>query len=230
MKKPQHKRFAFCLFTFLTAAFFCSSCVIISSLGTPTRHERGITAEYDLTERTDQGILVLVNQPAWFNARENLRYYLTKEINENLTKKVKIPPERLVSYNELSVFRSNKGDFSLLSPTEIGTALNADMVLLVMVNGYELNRIAETGYYKGFLSVQSILLDAATGEKLWPESARSKIIKVGFEVESRGREAAVARLVSALAHCTVRSFYDCPADEFKIFDDRSNIGWESWKE
>ena len=204
--------------------------MIVSQLGTPTRHERKVAAEYNLSNHREQKILVLVNQPGWLNVRVNLRYYLTKQINENLIKKAEIPPEHLVGYNELSEFRSGQGDFSLLSPVEVGAALNADMVLLVMVNGYELNRIAKTDYYKGFLSVQGILHNVATGEKLWPRSAKSKSVKVGFEIESRGREAAVHRLVAASAHCTVRHLYDCPKDKFKISDDRSNIGWESWKE
>ena len=227
MKKKQHKRSVFWLFTFaLTAAFFWSGCVIISNLGTPTRHERKIAAEYDLAGHTDQKMLVFVNQPAWLNAQDNLRYYLMKKINENFIKKAEIPPEHLVGYNELSEFRSNHADFALLSPIEVGAALNADMVLLVMVNGYELNKMAQTNYYTGFLSVRIVLHDVATGEKLWPESARSKSIKVGFEVESRGREVALARLVSALAHCTVRYFYNCPQAKFKIADDLTEIDWE----
>jgi hypothetical protein len=60
---------------------------------------------------------------------------------------------------------------------------------------------------------------------LWPESARSKRGIVGFEVESRGQQAGVERLANGLAHCTVRYFYDCREDSFKISDDRSDIGW-----
>lgn len=205
------------------AALFCSGCVL--GLATPTRHERKITAEYDLTEHTHRKILVVVNQPAWLNAQVNLRYYLTEKINENLTKEVRIQSRYLVSYDELSEFRSNRPDFSLLTPAEVGAALNADMVLFVMVNNYELNRIAEMGYYKGLLSVRSVLRDVATGEKLWPESGKSKSIKVGFDIESRGRKVAVARLIGGGAHCTVRYFYDCPEDRFKIADDITHIGW-----
>jgi len=227
MKKPQHKRFPFCLFTFtfLVAALFYSGCGVVGIVGTPTNYEKKIPAEYDLAEHKDQKILVLVNQPAWLNAQVNLRYYLTRAINKNLTAKVKIPPEYLVSYSELSEFRSNKSDFLSLSPVEVGEALDANMVLLVEIGSYELNRIAETSYYEGFLGVQSAFLDVATGEKIWPESAKSKSVKVGFEVETRGREIAVRRLTAASAYCLVRYFYDCPKNEFKIADERGTIGW-----
>ena len=247
MEKPQQKRFAFRLwtqfckkiakweplfiFTFLTAVLFDSGCSFtrtVSTLSTPTRHERKIPAEYDLTEHRDQKILVLVNQPAYLNAQTNLRYYLTEEVNKNLIKKLKIPPEYLVTYDGVSAFRSNQSNFSLLSPIEVGKALDANMVLLVMVKDYQLNEMPEANCYQGFLNIQTVLFETAAGRKLWPESERSKSIKVGFDVEHRGREIAVKRLVAACAHCTVRYFYDCPGDKFKTADDKSGVGWEDW--
>ena len=232
MKKSQHKRFAFCLFTFtfLAVVFFHSGCGIVSIVGTPTSHEKKIPAEIDLAKRTDQKILVLVNQPAYLDADVNLRYYLTKAMREGLMAKIGIRPEDIVAYDDLSEFRSNQSNFSLLSPVVVGRALGAHMVLLLMVEDYQLTGMAETGYYRGFLGAQAALLDTAAGEKLWPESAESKSIRVGFEVGGGGREAAVERLVNACAYCTTRYFYDCPRDKFKIFDDKSSVDWESWKQ
>jgi len=227
MKKPQYKRFAFCLFTFafLTVVFFHSGCRIVGIVGTPRSHEKKITAEYDLAAHRKQRVLVLVNQPAWLDAGVDLRYYITEAINTNLVRKVKIPSRNLVTYNKLFEFRSNQRNFSLLSPAKVGTALEADVVLLVMIEDYQLHEIAETGYYKGLLNTRTILLDTANAEKLWPKSAESKSIKVGFELGERGREVAVKRLVRACAYCTVRYLYDCPKNKFKIFDDKSDIGW-----
>jgi len=227
MKKPQYKRFAFCLFTFtfLAVVFFHSGCRIVGIVGTPRSHEKKITAEYDLSAHRKQRVLVLVNQPAWLDAGVDLRYYVTEAINTNLVRKVKIPSRNLVTYNKLFEFRSNQRNFSLLSPAKVGTALEADVVLLVMIEDYQLHEMAETGYYKGLLNTRTVLLDAATAEKLWPKSAESKSIKVGFEVGERGRESALKRLVRACAYCTVRYLYDCPRNKFKIFDDKSDIGW-----
>jgi hypothetical protein len=249
MEKPQHKDIVFCpesffcekitkwellfTFTFLTAVLLhggCSFTRTTSALITPHSHEKEIPAEYDLTKHTDQKILVLVDQPAYLNVEINLRYYLTRAMHESLIAKIGIRREYIVPYNELSEFRSNKGDFSLLSHVEVGEALGADMVLLIVVEDYQFDEMVETNYYRGFLDAQAVFLDTATGEKLWPETAKSKSIKVGFEVEERGREVAVERLVAACAYCTTRYFYDCPKGKFKIFDDKSRIGWESWKE
>ena len=216
------------IFPILVVVFFLGGCQIVSIMGTARRSEEKIPAEYNLAEHTGQKILVLVNQPAYLNAGVNMRFYLTEAINKTLIKKIGILPEYLVGYNELSEFRSDKSDFLLLSPIQVGEALDANMVLLVVVEDYQLNEIAETGYYKGSLNTQAILLDTAAGEKLWPESVKSKGIKVGFEIENSGQEVATTRLANALAYCLVRYFYDCPTGKFKIAEDRSGVGWQNW--
>lgn len=230
MKKLQRERIVLCLFSFIfpAVAFFYTGCGIISVMGTPTNYEREIPAEYDLAGRTDRKILVLVNQPGWLGAGVNLRYYLTEAIRENLIKKAKLAPKYLVAYSELSAFRSGRVGFSSLSPVEVGAALDADMVLFVTVEDYRLNEVTEIGYYKGFLDVRTVLLETETGRKLWPESSKGKSIKVGFEFEAGGREAAVRRLAAACAYCTVRYFYDCPKNQFKIADERTDFSWENW--
>lgn len=100
----------------------CESAGIVSVLGTPSHHEKEIAAEYNLSQHKDQKTLVLVNQSGWLNAEINLRYYLTRAISRNLVAKVEIKPENFVNYSELSEFRSNKSDFSFLSPVEVGKA------------------------------------------------------------------------------------------------------------
>jgi hypothetical protein len=225
MTQKMKKLTVFCV---LAGVFFYNGCGIVGLLGTPSQYEKKIPAEYDLTKQKGRKVLVLVEQPGWLSAQANLRYYLTEAIRENLIAKVKVPPEYILSYNELSEFRSNKGDFSSLSPAAVGKALGADIVLLVTIEDYQLSEVAESDYYNGFLGAQAALFETATGEKLWPESAEGKSIKVGFEAE-QGQEAAIDRLVDACAHCTIRYFYNCPKYKFKIFDERSDAGWEEWK-
>ncbi|UCC23561.1 MAG: hypothetical protein JSW23_05780, partial [Planctomycetota bacterium] len=163
---------------------------VVALAGSPTKHEKKVPAEYDLCERKGEKILVLVHEPGWLGAQVNLRYYLTEAINENLQKKVRIKAEHLTGYKELSRFRSNNANFSLLSAVEVGAAFDADMVLLVAVGDYELNKMGDIDYYKGFLDAQTALLDVATGEKLWPESGESKTVRVGFEMVQGSQESA----------------------------------------
>ncbi|MHC4497703.1 MAG: hypothetical protein ACYS21_01160 [Planctomycetota bacterium] len=226
MRKSLHNLYVFAC-TLLCVALLCNGCGFISILATPTRHEKKVPAEYDLRNHRHEKMLVLVKQPGWLDAQTNMRYYLTDAIHTRLVKKIKISAMYLVPYSELSEFRSKQPDSSLLSPRDVGRALGASVVLFVTVDRYELSRMAETEYYKGFLSIRSNLHEVRTGKKLWPEGARSERIMVGFEVESGGQKAAIDRLADAVAHCTVRYFYDCPEDEFKIRDERSDIGWGS---
>lgn len=233
MKDGTHRRgkagFVVFAFGFFALSIFAySGCAIVSIITTPTRHEKKIPAEFELARYKDEKILVLVEQSGWLGADVNLRYHITRAINIALEQKVKIPGGNFISYGRLSRFRSGKEDFSLLSPAQVGQDLGAKIVLLVTINTYELNKIPDMSYLKGFLGARASLLDTTTGTRLWPESGESRGLKVGFEAEGKGKDVAVARLVGALAHCATRSFYDCPMDKYKIADDRSGIGWEKW--
>ena len=215
-------------FLLLLAVLFYGGCNVVTRLATPTNSEMKIAAEYDLGRHQDQKILVLVNQPSWLNAQMNLRYYLTEAMNKKLTTKVRIPSDRLVDYSELSEFRSNKDDFSLLSDVQVGKALGADIVLLIVIDGYRLDELADSGYYSGFAAAKAALFETVKGKELWPDSKTGKSIKVGFEVEKRGREVAIERLAASLAHCTVRYLYNCPKTRFKIIEDKSGASRENW--
>jgi hypothetical protein len=206
--------------------FFCSGCGFVGLVGSEGPYEKKIPAEYDLTKQKDQRILVLVEQPNWLSVQANLRYYLTEAIRESLAKgKAKILPNYILSYKELSDFRSNRSDFSALSSAEVGKALGADIVLLVMIEDYQVGEVAGSGYYSGILKVQASLFETANGGKVWPEYADGKSVKVSFEAE-RGQETADRRLASACAHCITRYFYNCTKDKFKVFDEGGNTDWE----
>ena len=226
-KQKVKKLTVFCV---LAAVFFYNGCGFVGLVGTENPYEKKIPAEYDLTKQEDRKILVLVEQPSWLNAQASLRYYLTEAIRESLTAKAKakISPKYILSYNELSEFRSNESDFSSLSPVAVGKALGADIVLLVTIEDYQLSEVAESDYYGGVLRVQATLFETANGGKVWPEYAESKSIKVSFEAE-HGQETADKRLASACAHCITRYFYNCTKDKFKVFDEGGNTGWEEWK-
>jgi len=200
-------------------------CSLIGNLGTPTRHERSIPAEYNLAEQKDKTILVLVEQPTWVDIRSNMRRNITNKINDKLKSMIEIKPERLITYDTLADYRSSDGNFSLLKPSQIGKKLGADLVLYVIIDGYELAR--EVDYYKGGLDTQVVLINIS-GDKLWPGEDNSKVIKVGFDIGGQIEQVANARLVEALGHCIVRYLYDCPKERFKIADDRSGEGWKDW--
>ena len=224
LNKTQHLCFALCIA--LAGIFFHSGCAAVGVLGTETSYEKKIAAEYELSAQKKKKTLVLVNQPVWLDSQVNLRYYLTAAIHQNLVIRAKVSPDNLIAYRKLSELRSNQPDYASMSPAKVGAALGADMVLSITVQEYRLQEVAESDYYGGSLYTRSALFDSLTGAELWPKSAGSKSVKVGFEVEGPSLEAAISRLTASCAHCIVRYFYDCSEAKFKIFDDRSDINWE----
>jgi hypothetical protein len=211
----------------LTMVYLCGGCNIIGFILTPGAYENKIPAEYDFAKHAKQKVLILVEQPGWINAQANLRYYLTEAISRNLIRNTRLRANNLVAYDELADYRSNREDFSLLSPIEAGRALHAEIVLAVTIVDCRLTELGQTGYYKSHLYAQAALFDTAAGTKLWP-SEDSRSIKVGFEAEGHNQETAVKRLTNACAHCITRYLYPCSIDNFKIADDISSPNWQSW--
>lgn len=211
-------------------AAFCSSCGIIARVFNPTRHEKKVQAEFDLSskEYKNKKILVLVKQPAWLNARVNLRSRLTKNINRELTDKLKIRTDLLVGYDEISDYRSSLIDLSSFSPMQAAKQMNADLLLSVAINNCKLNQIENTGYFEAFLRVNAELYNAGSGKKLWPDDDKARSVSVGFEIGPKGTSAAADRLANSMAHCIVRYLYNCPVDQFKTFDDRTGSVSERW--
>lgn len=200
---------------------------IFAVLGTPTSAEKKIPAEYDITKQKEQNILVLVDQPAYLNVQANMRYLLTNTVQKMLVLRLKIEPEFLIKYDTLADFRSSTPDFSLLSPEQIGSHLGADLVLLIVIDDCQISDIAQTGYFTGRLDVEAQLIKVSTGEKLWPTVERTRKIKVGFESERRGLDAAAVRLSVAAAHCVTRYLYNCHKNKFEISDEVKDVGWEN---
>ena len=198
-------------------------------MGTPTDYEKKIPAEYNLAKDKGSKTLVLVYQPAWLDSKMDLRYYITDAMNKELTKKIKSKGSTFVSYSELSKFRMNTENFTQLSPVEVGKALDANMVLLISIESYQVEELEKSDYYKGFLSTKSSLYSIANGNKLWPLSDENKSVKVGFESAGPGEEFAVKRLAAASAFCTSRYLYDCIKNQFKIFDERNDTVWQTWE-
>ncbi len=211
-------------------SLFHGGCAVVARMGTPTSHEKKIPAQYDISRNKGDKILILVEQPGWLNVQADMRSYLTDSVSSEITRKTKIPAKQFVPYNKISEYRSNKPNFASLSPVEVARAMDANVVLVMMIDNCQFTQLSDSGYYKAILDAQVMLFDSAANTKLWPVEGKTKIIKVGFDVEQGGRDIATSRLAAAAAYCTVRFLYDCPQDQFKIADDRSGIGLSDWKE
>jgi len=199
---------------------------IFGILATPTHSEKKVPAEYRLKSHKFGSMLIFVEQPAWLAADVNIRHHLTQSIKKQLCQKLNIAEASVVSYSELSRFRTGTPGSAMFTPVRLGRALNADLLLLVTIENYQLQKLPEADYYRGSLSASAALLDTNSGRKLWPAKDESKTVKVGFDVQKGDPGIAVSRLFGACAHCIVRYLYDCPVNNFKIADDQSSISWE----
>jgi hypothetical protein len=200
---------------------------MLAVISTPTSAEAKTSAEYNLTAEKDKKILVFVDQPHSLKTQANMRFLLTDTVNKMLEKRAKVPAEMLVDYETLADFRSSVTDFSLLSPENVGISLGADFVLLMVITDCKISEVSQTGYVNGSLDVQAELIKTASGEKVWPQLERARVVRVGFESKRLGPDAAAVRLALAAAHCVMRYLYDCPKNQFKISDEIRDIGWES---
>jgi hypothetical protein len=218
---------AACLFVATLLAH--AGCNIIGVIGTPTSAESKSEAEFNLAAEKNRKILVLVDQPTYLECHPNLRYFITDNVKKLFQQQAKIPDGNFISYDALAEFRSNTPDFSLMAPDKVGSALGADYVLLIAVSKCRLSQIGDTGYIGGNLVAQAQLFRVAGGEKVWPALEPTKIIRVGFESDRRGSDAAAVRLAFAAAHCVTRYLYNCPKNQFKFSDEITDVGWEQLK-
>jgi hypothetical protein len=225
--KSNYRLFYYILAASLAVILF-EGCALIGILGTPTSSEKTIPAEFKLAAAKDKKILVLVNQPSWLNAPPLLRQTLTEQIQKRLIINAVLNPLNMVSYENLSEFRSKEAAFSSMTAAQIGKALNADLVLIADLTAYRLVNVEDSGYYEGSLSGCTFLIDVANSDRLWPLDADNKKINVAFDIENRGSEIAFGRLAAAFAHCATRVFYDCPSNKFKVAEDKSASAWSEW--
>lgn len=214
------------IFVMMIVFLFCNGCQIIGIIGTPTASERKIPAEYKLAKRKKGKILVLVNQPGWLNADTNLQLYVTKAVNQKLSKKAKINKKFLVSYGVLSKMRSKRRDFALLTPVQAGATLDVQTVLFVVIEDYKLYELPGSNYYKGSLIATAWLFDVAAGQRLWPDSDKGKSVRVRVDMELGGKTVAINRLAGAAAYCIVRYFYNCSSNRFRIADEMVDASWQ----
>ena len=107
-RKIFHKQVVLLAFCLMFASLL-GGCNLIGIIGTPTRYEREVPAEYRLSDLQEEKILVLVEQPFWLDVKVNLRVYITEAIHEQLIKQVDISPDRLIGYDKLSKYRESSG-------------------------------------------------------------------------------------------------------------------------
>jgi hypothetical protein len=213
----------------LPILIFYTGCNLIvgvaAALSTPTSSEIKVPAEYDLSAMKGKKIVVLVDQPLLAKNQVNIRFLMANALNILLQEQLKIPAVHLISYEAVSEFRSYNPYYSTLTPDKVGTALGADIVLFVTVDDCRISHVSQSEFINGDLTVHAQLIKAATGRILWPMDESARAVTVAFESDRHGKDAAQKRLVSAAARCITRYLYNGPKNQFKVSDEKSDVGW-----
>ncbi len=195
-----------------------SGCGLVGILGTPGAFEKKIPPQYNLHAQQNRKILLWVECPRSSNVDYDVEEKLRASFQIYLVERAGFAAE-----NILVMPRSNTpGDFAQ-DPVKVAQAAGAGYVLVVQVSDFELYRLNVRDYYAGQMKSHAVLMDADLGMTVWPRGAPAKVTEVGVDMESRGRAAALGRLVSTTAHCTVRYLYPCEKLKFKVPDERISV-------
>lgn len=200
----------------LCAFIVIPGCTIFGILGTPTSHERVIEPEYDLQKQQDRKILFWLECPRSSGVDYDVQKKLIYSFKLYLTEKAGILPENVIWDS------SDSHGFSQ-DPVKIAQSLGAGYILMVQVTEYEMIRLNVRDYYAGQMLSQAVLMDADLGMAVWPRNTATKIVHVGVDLETKGRENAVSRLVSSTVHCTLRYLYPCKKLDFKTADEKISV-------
>ena len=205
----------------------CTGCGIVGNLASERTSEKKVSAEYNLKAAGHKKILVYVYSKKSGRGSAVMGEYLTRAINARIAL-MAINPKKtaVVSYAQAQNLGAAGGSARPL-PANLAKTFGADAVMIVEMTKYKLSAITGSGFYTGLLQSKATLYNSS-GQAIWPMSGFGKNATVGFDVESSGSDGAMKRLANATAHCIVRNLYNCPKDQFKIFEETAGAGIESW--
>ena len=205
----------------LVIAFLClltlSGCNIFGFLANPGPFEKKTVPDYNLKAQQGRKVLVWIECPRSSGADFDVQQKLAAAFQLTLIEKAGFEPE-----NVLLSPVAETGN-SLLDPQEIARSQGAGYVLLVHVDTYSMDFLRIRDYYSGDIVARAVLQDADLGSRVWPRQAEGKMVHIGIEMETEGRDALASRLVSAMAHCTLRYLYPCDKLKFKHPDERVSL-------
>lgn len=198
-------------------SLFTSGCNFLEFAVTPGAYERKIEQEYDLKAQEDKKVLIWV-ECSWASGSDyDVQAELSEAIQKYMLEIIKIDGENIALYQpgpEAAYFQN---------PEKTAKAMGIGYVLVVQVDSYEMTRLNVRDYYSGQLSTRSVLIDVELGDVVWPTNQKARSAEVFVELETRGRDLLLGRLVNGAAHCTLRYLFPCQKQQFKHPDERITI-------
>ncbi len=179
----------------------------------PGPFEKKIPPEYDLQAQQDRKILILIDCPRSSEVDFDVKKKLVTAFELYFRSQMDIEPENLV------VNPSGLGQALSRDPVKMAQELGAGYVLLVQVDQYGLAPLNSARYFSGEMISRAVLMDADLNMTVWPSEPGGKIVHIGVDLEIKGRNVALTRLVSGTTHCVLRYLYPCEKLKYKSSDE-----------
>jgi len=194
-----------------------SGCNIFGFLANAGWHEKPTVPAYDLKAQQDRKVMIWVECPRSAGADFEVPQKLAGVLQLMLIENGGLEPENVIVGPAL-----DSGN-SAVDLRAAARSLGAGYVLLVHVDSYSIDSLRVRDYYSGEMVTRAVLQDTDLGTRVWPQQPEGKMVRVGVEIETKGRDALVSRMISAVAHCTLRNLYPCDKLKFKHADERVSM-------
>jgi hypothetical protein len=211
----------------LCLALSCGGCAffkLMAAVASPSYYELKIDAEFDLKDRAEGKILIVVGAAGGSMAGPVEKQQLSSMLHALVVGRLKLDEEDVMSHRAIADLLYVKGSVSRLAPKELGRELGAETVLYVFITKYGLYEVPEQGYHYGSMAIRGVLIDSESGDVLWPAKKTGRYVEAMVEVETRGRDVAASRLGTTVSHGIVRNLYDCPKYKYTTRDEVENHG------
>ena len=193
-----------------------SGCGIFGFLFSEGPFEKGMIPVYDLKKNQDRKVLIWIECPRSSGADHDLRKMLRTAFQVYMVEKAGFDPENVL-------LNSNTNSQLRVDPKDLARSRGAGYILLLTVDSFETDFLHVRDYYAGEMVTRALLIDVDLGTPVWPHQPEGKMVHISVEMETKGREALVRRLVAGATHCTLRELYSCDKLKYKHPDQRISI-------
>lgn len=196
----------------LAAAIFAGGC---PSTGIYSK----VKPAYDLSADKTKKVLIWVESPRSAAADPDAADRLAEAIRDHLVAKAGIAPDNVL----LARDSAGSAGAALVTPDAAALHAGAATALFVRIEEYELLPMSLPNYYSGKMVTRSVLLDAQTGQSLWPLMTEGKVHDIVIELGKGDRQTILSRLTAGSAHCVLRNLYPITKLHYKYSDERVSL-------
>jgi hypothetical protein len=166
-----------------------------------------VAAQHDMSEKK---VLIWVDDAYLAQPHHLLRRELTNQLASNLRQNQAVAD--LVDYSQMARFRQTNPNYADQTIQQLGRQMQADEVLYIMIDKFQLQHQAGKGFYRPQLSGYSKVIDVATGNRLWPVDQSRRPFSIGGQLtEGQGQiyeDKQVKELSKQLVEIIAPSFYE----------------------